>query len=224
MTTHQEIAGQTDDELLQRMVRTHPNRFGDAYWALFDQHVRPRLSREPLIVDLGCGPGLWLQDVAARVPGAKLHGFDLTQLMIDYARALDFGASTATFDDLDIVEQPLPFADGSVDVAALTAVVHLFNDPFGFLAKVRKMMKSDGTLVLKDWVRRPLSEYLERAQDNPNDTSAEARRRRTALFPFHNRYTVDDWLWLLGEAGFDVIGQDDPSPSPQRLFVAVPRA
>ena len=221
MTTHQEIAGQTDDELLQRMVRTHPNRFGDSFWALFDQHVRPRLSPEPLVVDLGCGPGLFLRDVAQRVPGAKLHGFDLTQAMIDYARALDFGASTAAFEVLDIVEQPLPFADGSVDLMGLTAVLHLFNDPFGFLAKVLKALKPTGTLLLRDWVRRPLSDYLQRAQDNPNDTAAEARRRRMALFPFHNRYTEEDWRFLLAEGGFEVIGEDEPSPAPQHTFVAV---
>jgi SAM-dependent methyltransferase len=223
MTTHQSISGQTDDDLLQRMIRTHPNRFGDAYWEVFDQHVLPRLGLVPTVVDLGCGPGLWLQDVAKRVPGARLHGFDLTSAMIDYAKTLDYGGSTPTLDVLDIVEQPLPFADGSVDLIDMTAVLHLFNDPFGFLAKVKRALKPTSVFLLRDWVRRPLVEYLARAQDNPDDTSEEARRRRMALFPYHNRYTVEDWVFLLIEAGFEVIGRDEQAEAPQRMFAAVPK-
>ena len=35
MATHQSLSGGTDDELLQRMIATHPERFGEAFWAFF---------------------------------------------------------------------------------------------------------------------------------------------------------------------------------------------
>jgi trans-aconitate methyltransferase len=76
MTTHQSISGQTDDDLLQRVIRTDPNRFGDAYWAVFDQHVLPRLGSAPAVVDLGCGQGLFLRDGSHRLHKARLHGLD----------------------------------------------------------------------------------------------------------------------------------------------------
>ena len=78
MTTHQQLTGATDDEFLQRMLDTAAGRFTDAFWSLFDAEVCPRLPGVPTIVDLGCGPGLFLQAVSRRLPKATLYGYDIT--------------------------------------------------------------------------------------------------------------------------------------------------
>ena len=62
MPTHQSLSGTSDDDLLQRMVKTHPERFGDAYWKFFDAHVAPHLPSRLTMIDLGCGPGLFLRN------------------------------------------------------------------------------------------------------------------------------------------------------------------
>ena len=41
----QSLSGASDDELLRRMVKTHPERFEDAYWKFFDAHVAPHSRR-----------------------------------------------------------------------------------------------------------------------------------------------------------------------------------
>src|SRR5262249_8394695 len=48
---------------------------------------------------------------------------------------------------------------------------------------------------------------------------AEIHRRGFRRFPVHNKYTADDWRWLLAEAGFHICAETQPRPS-HRLFVA----
>ena len=78
MPTHQSLSGASDDELLGRMVKTHPERFGEAYWKFFEAHVAPHLPPRPTMIDLGCGPGLFLRDLGQRHPAATLYGYDVT--------------------------------------------------------------------------------------------------------------------------------------------------
>ena len=68
MATHQALSGVTDEAFLQRMVRTHAERYGESFWDFFTTHVAPRLPPRPAIVDLGCGPGLFVQALSERYP------------------------------------------------------------------------------------------------------------------------------------------------------------
>ena len=86
MATHQEIGGMSDEELLQRLVTSHPERYGEAFWEFFATQVASRLPARPVVMDLGCGPGLFLRDVSAYYTPAALYGYDITLAMINYAQ------------------------------------------------------------------------------------------------------------------------------------------
>src|SRR4030095_1347608 len=87
---HQSLSGASDEDLLQRMVATHPERFGDAYWAVFASHVPPSFPPRPLMIDLGCGPGLLLRDLGERYPAATLYGYDVTPAMIAHGQKVSY--------------------------------------------------------------------------------------------------------------------------------------
>ena len=83
-------------------------------------------------------------------------------------------------------------------------------------------LRPGGLFLLDDWVRMPLSRY---AQDRPRDRTESPERRRAGwlrMFPFHNKYTADDWKWLLAEAGFSLVSSVQIRPQSQ-IFVAVVR-
>lgn len=69
------------------------------------------------ILDLGCGPGGWVLDVAFDCPGVEVAGIDISRIMVDYAnaRARTQNLPNASFGVMDIT-QPLDFADGAFDV------------------------------------------------------------------------------------------------------------
>jgi SAM-dependent methyltransferase len=217
MPTHQSLAGSSDEELLRRMVDTHPDRYGDAFWEFFTSRVAPSLPARPVMIDVGCGPGLFLRDLGTRYPSASLHGYDVTAAMIDHGRKLPVAGLTFTLHD--VTTQPLPHAAGSVDLVSMSSVLHVIDEPLPVLAEVRRVLAPGGIFLLHDWVRRPLPAYLAWRRDEMKESGPEALRRGFRLFPVHNKYTPDDWRWLLAEAGLTVRDHTQLRPTHQ-IFVA----
>ena len=130
MASHQEIAGVSDQDFVQRMVRSHDDRFDETFWRYVEEQVRPRLTDNPRIVDLGCGPGLFVRDLGNRISGAELYGFDLTPAMVKYAKSeVEYAGSQPEFDVLDITTTPVPLENNSVDLLTMTAVLHVLDEP-----------------------------------------------------------------------------------------------
>jgi len=219
--THQSLTGASDEDLLQRMIATHGERFEATFWAFFGAHVGTRLPLRPVIVDLGCGPGLLLRDLGERYPGATLYGYDVTPAMIDYGRQLAFETVTATFALHDVIAKPLPHPSGTVHLASMSSVLHVFDEPLPTLAEIRRVLAPGGIFLLSDWIRQPLPTYLAWRRDVMKESGPDGLRRAFQLFPVHNKYTVEDWRWLLGEAGFEILAQAELRAS-HRVFVTTP--
>ena len=120
MPTHQALSESSDEDLLQRMVATHPDRYGDDYWAIFAAHVAPLLPPRPVVMDLGCGPGLFLRDVQARCESATIYGYDVTPAMIAHARQLSWPGAPPTLAVHDLVAEPLPHASGVAHLVGMS--------------------------------------------------------------------------------------------------------
>ena len=204
MPTHQSLSGATDDELLQRMVQTHPERFGPPFWEFFAAEVVPGLPPEPVVIDLGCGPGLLLRDLGARLVRGALYGYDVTPAMIGYGRQLAFAGKPPTFAIHDVTTDPLPHATGSVHLVSMSSVLHVVDQPLPVLAEIKRVLTPAGLFLLNDWIRQPLSAYLAWRREFLEESAADGDRRGFSLFPVHNKYTSEDWRWLLAEAGFTV--------------------
>jgi ubiquinone/menaquinone biosynthesis C-methylase UbiE len=221
MPTHQSLGGGSDEELLQRMVATHLERFEATFGAFFDAKIGRRLPPRPVMIDVGCGPGLLLRDLGERHPDAVLHGYDVTPAMIAYARQLAFKPASVSFSLHDVIAKPLPLDDAGVNLASMSSVLHVFDEPLPTLAEIRRVLARGGIFLLNDWIRQPLAAYLAYRRDVVKETGPEALRRAFRLFPVHNKYTPEDWRWLLGEAGFEILDQTELRPS-HRIFVATP--
>lgn len=218
MPTHQSLSGSSDDDLLRRMVKTHPERYGDAYWKFFEAQVALHLPSAPTMIDLGCGPGLFLRDLARRYPGATLYGYDVTPAMIAHSRQLASAGAKTTLAVHDVATQPLPHAAGTVDLVCMSSVLHVIDEPLPVLAEIRRVLASRGVFLLNDWVRQPLETYLAWRRERMGESEAEGERRGFRLFPVHNKYTPDDWRWLLENAGF-AIRQEAELRAAHRIFV-----
>ncbi|HYU72078.1 MAG TPA: class I SAM-dependent methyltransferase [Ktedonobacteraceae bacterium] len=69
------------------------------------------------VLDLGCGPGGWVLDVAFACPDAEVAGIDISKTMTSYgnARASSQGLHNASFEVMDITK-PLAFSDQTFDL------------------------------------------------------------------------------------------------------------
>jgi SAM-dependent methyltransferase len=221
MPTHQSLSGVSDDEFLQRMVGTYHERFDETFWGFFTTQVAAHLPANAVVIDLGCGPGLFLRDLGARHPQMRLYGYDVTPAMVAHAQHMVTTGSKPTFAVHDVTTQSLPHADGTVHLVVMTSVLHVIDEPLPVLADIRRVLASSGLFMLHDWVRHPLSDYLawrqERMQEDPETALSHGFR----LFAVHNKYTVEDWQWLLARAGFTIQYQTQLRPTHQ-MFVSTP--
>ena len=205
MPTHQDFTGTSDSEMLRRVVASHPGRFNGEFWRVFDGFIAPCVPSNGTIVDLGCGPGLFLRDISMRFPHVALSGFDVTGAMIDYARELTYEREAPEFLQLDLTHESIPISDGSVNLVTMTAVMHLFDDPLSIFAEIRRILsRTHGIFLLYDWVRTSIGSYLDSRNLSDSETRNTNDKNMFRLFPHHNRYTARDWRWLLNRGGFRV--------------------
>jgi SAM-dependent methyltransferase len=109
------------------------------------------------ILDLACGPGGWVLDVAFAHPNIEIAGIDISQGMIDYAyaRARSQGLTNASFGVMDIT-QLLDFTSASFDLLNVRFVggVLLRTAWEPLIAECTRLLRPGGILRLTeaiDW-------------------------------------------------------------------------
>ncbi len=196
----------------EQMTRSYENRIPEHVRAVIAEEAITPLGEKPHIVDLGCGPGLWLRDVAALRPDASLAGYDRDAVMLDAGRGL--GLKHARWHSADVGAPEFTLKPTSADVIAMHFFIHFFPDPRHLLTTVHDALQPGGAFVITGWVRSSLADYYDfwkntarQAMESgspgaapPEDPEAFCFQR----FAEFNRYALDDLRWLLERHGFTI--------------------
>lgn len=202
MAQYEEAFKMPPEEFLQRMIATYPMRFSEKFWEIFDREIVPLLPANPVVVDLGTGPGLFVQDVARRFPHGQFAGYDMSPEMIAHARTLACNGIRVEWHVEDIYTHFPQLPSASVDLLTINYVFHGFDYPLPVLEKIWEILKPEGVFLLFDWLRVSLPEYLAFFENMPGPIDIE---RRYLQFARHNRYTLSDLTWLLEKQRFQVL-------------------
>jgi ubiquinone/menaquinone biosynthesis C-methylase UbiE len=113
----------------------------------------PALPKNANVIDLACGPGGWVIDVAYARPDVQVCGVDISRRMVDYAnaRACSQKRLNASFGVMDIT-QPLDFADNSFDLVNarfVTSVLPTESWPT-FLQECKRITRPGGIFRLTE--------------------------------------------------------------------------
>ena len=111
---------------------------------------------EATVGDLGCGTGQLAEVIAPFV--AQVIAVDESPAMLKAARA-----RLATARNVDIRDgalEALPIADGALDVAVLSLVLHYVAEPVAALTEIRRTLRTGGgRLLLVDMLPHDRAEY-----------------------------------------------------------------
>jgi ubiquinone/menaquinone biosynthesis C-methylase UbiE len=133
--------------LLGRFVGRAMNR-GHAKvrrWGL--SHVS--VESHATVLDIGCGGGAALRDMASYFPNSKLNGIDYSQDMVLLAtrvnkRMIEKGRIEITHGTVS----SLPFPDNSFDLATAFEAYYFWPDLIHDLEEIRRVLKPGGTLLI----------------------------------------------------------------------------
>lgn len=160
------------------------------------------LPRERALVDLGCGTGELLSQLAPALDA--LTGVDREPSMLEVARK-----RLAEHPHVAIVEAALeavPLADASADLATIVLVLHHLPEPAAVLAEARRLLRPGGHLVVVDM--------------QPHDHATWR-----ALGHLHQGFSPDELAALAERSGLSITRYQplpaDPDAQGPPLFLAV---
>ncbi len=175
------------------MVKTHAGRFDPVFWAVMSMYQPAEVQR---VVDFGTGPGLLLEDLAGRFPGAEIVGVDGQPEMLKKAEAIAQRHDRVRVLRADVAAPPVDLPDGCADIVTASMVLHELVVPTTMLDEARRILRPGGLLLVYDWVRQPLAAY--------NDGKRPEDADRFTHFSEHCRYTPEDLTFLFEQSGFVV--------------------
>ncbi len=165
------------------------------------------------VLDLGSGAGADVLISARRVgPTGKAIGLDMTDEMLELARA---NASGAGFENVEFVKgflEDMPLADDSVDVVISNCVINLSGDKPRVLREAARVLRPGGRFAVSDVIADPDMDEATRA-----DMAAWTGCVAGAL-------TEEEFRSALQTAGFDAIEIRDTHRVHEHAAAAIIRA
>jgi ubiquinone/menaquinone biosynthesis C-methylase UbiE len=118
------------------------------------------MMRRGEAVDLGCGPGYLVAELAQAAPGLHVIGVDLSDEMV--AAAERFAAQAGLGERVAFRKgdaSRIPFPDNSLDLMVSTLSLHHWSDPLPVLDEVARVVRPGGAYMIFD-LRRDLAPPL----------------------------------------------------------------
>ncbi len=145
------------------------------------------------VVDLGCGAGALVIELATRLPGLRGHGIDLAPAPVERARASAARSGLAdrvrfSLGDVTTVTTP-------ADVAICIGSTHAFGSPTVALEAILPLGTSAAIVADGVWSAEPTAEHREMFGHLPDGEDALAGLARSAGWTVagQGRSSVEEW-------------------------------
>ena len=132
---------------VENMRKTRYIPFAEEIYEFINQFVE---KEKPAILDVGCGPGYLLLEIAKMIPSSELIGVDLSEDMLQIAmeEAKEKGLNSIIFRQGPA--ENIPVVDAHNDVVVCLNSLHDFNNIEKTLSEIYRITKKEGIFILKD--------------------------------------------------------------------------
>ena len=164
----------------------------------------PSLPDNPLVVDVGTGPGFLCIELAKLLPGASFIGVDPSPQAVEIAQRYGAKAVPKRFEARRGQAEQIPVNSGVADLVVSRESLHEWQDAQAGCAECHRILKPGGVLALEDlnkscarW-KRTLFVLLTSLGTTLGVTRERLRAYETA-------FTPEGVVEMLGRSGFEVI-------------------
>lgn len=106
---------------------------------------RLELCRDDDVLEIGCGHGANLTDIADRAPDGLVVGVDPSKTMTSIARRRGRGGNIKIY---EAGVEAMPFRDHSFDCALSVHTIYFWPDAVAALSEIRRVVRPGGRLVI----------------------------------------------------------------------------
>jgi ubiquinone/menaquinone biosynthesis C-methylase UbiE len=170
------------------------------YYAPFARRIAASLSsteNEPILVDLGTGPGVLAIEVHRILPHARVIGVDPSAEMLEIARGNAVESGMLNFEGRLGRAEEIPIETNSVDLVFSQFSFHEWQDPAKGLSEVFRILKRGGSVVLRDFNRAWFSGWKRGLVKLVSSAIGECYEDHLEMF----RFSFEEVASLLREAG-----------------------
>src|SRR5690606_5326047 len=128
----------------ESVLRSHSNRT----IANSAEYLRPFLTADAALLDVGAGPGTITADFAAHVGRVTATEIGEAELALSQAEVAKHGLTNVDFSVEDV--HALSFADDSFDIAHAHQVLQHVADPVQALREMRRVVRPGGVVAVRD--------------------------------------------------------------------------
>lgn len=164
----------------------------------------PSLPENPLIVDVGTGPGFLCIELAKLLPGAAFIGVDPSPHAVETARQCAKRAGLERFEARRGRAEQLPVNSDIVDLVVSRESLHEWEDAQAGCAEMCRVMKCGGYLALED-LNRACPRWKRTLFVLLTGLGTDLEITRERLRAYETAFTPEEVEELLKHSGFEII-------------------
>jgi SAM-dependent methyltransferase len=169
-------------------------------WGLSHVSIEPHMT----ILDIGCGGGSALREIALSSPSAKLYGIDYSQDMVQLAKKVNRklikeGRVEVMYGSVS----SLPFSDDTFDLVTAFEAYYFWPNLIHDLQEIRRVLKTGGTLLI-------VNEVYE-------NQKFQARNKKWAAWGDMQLHSPEGYRDFLTASGYHAVGIHE---IPERNWIA----
>ena len=135
----------------------------------------------------------------------QVTGIDLAENMLQLGRKNIEAAGLEKQIKLEIVDtKQLPYADGYFDMVMSNALVHHLPDPLPFFLEIKRVVKPNGAVFVRDLIR-PVDEVTMNAIVDRIGTEYNEHQKMLFRDSLHAAFTLDEVKALIEKSGLEDI-------------------
>lgn len=158
-----------------------------------------------LVLDVGTGTARIPILICQRRPQWQIIGIDLAQSMLEIGRKNVEQSGLQKQIKLELVDaKQMPYPDAYFDMVVSNSIIHHLPNPLPCLQELKRVLKPNGAIFLRDLIRPASEEILDSIVENVA-TDCNAHQKMLFRDSLHAAFTLDEVKELIQQAQLESV-------------------